>query len=142
MSFRGNHWESDAVYTITGAADGTHVIDDVDQTASPGYDSPVPNDRPWKLLGVYDVSVGNTLTVTLCYDGPEGRTDAYSPLCISDVMIQPLWPTVSIRATNVIVNPRAANAGEYVDWADAWGAVASFDEITRLLHRRCPHLPG
>ena len=84
-------------------------IDNIDQTASPGFDSPVPGDRPWKLLGVYDVSVGDTLTVTLSYDTADGGQDSthYSPLCISDVMIHPLWPTVSIRATNVTVNPNA-----------------------------------
>ncbi len=120
-----SQWESDARYTISESVEGHLVqlgqIDNIDQTASPGFDSPVPGDRPWKLLGVYDVSVGDTLTVTLSYDTADGGQDSthYSPLCISDVMIHPLWPTVSIRATNVIVNPRAANAGEYVDWADA-----------------------
>ena len=36
-------------------------------------------------------------------------------------MIHPLWPTVSIRPTNVTVNSHigAANAGDYVDWVDA-----------------------
>ena len=50
---QGNHWENEALYTITVGTQKYTVP--VDQTASPGNDSPVPNDRPWKLLGVFDV---------------------------------------------------------------------------------------
>ncbi len=122
-----SQWESDARYTITGTADGSpHQVKNINQTAPPGNDSPVPNDRPWKLLGVYDVNVGSTLTVTLCYDTPDGGEDPThdAPLCISDVMIHPLWPTVSIRPTNVTVNPMAANYNDYVDWVDACNPIS------------------
>ncbi len=124
-----SQWENDARYTITGTADGLpHQVDNINQTAPPGNDSPVPNDRPWKLLGVYDVNVGSTLTVTLCYDTHDGGEDPThdAPLCVSDVMIQPLWPTVSIRPTNVTVNPKVApaNAGDYVDWFDACNPIS------------------
>jgi len=42
-------------------------------------------------------------------------------LCAGDVMVHAIWPTVSLRPTNVTVNSAvaAANAGDYVDWVDA-----------------------
>ena len=115
-------WESDAVYEITGTADGqTHKVY-VDQAESPGHDSPEPKDQPWKLLGVFNVEVGGTLTVKLVYDTPTGEIGGNpdGPLCVSDVMIHPLWPTVDIQRTDVTVNPKAADASGYVDWFDAW----------------------
>jgi hypothetical protein len=103
---------------------------------SPGNDSPVPNDQPWKLLGVFNVEVGQTLTVKLCYDtwnqdhsfngemglNPEGVLPD-GMLCVSDVMIHPLWATVDIQQTGVTVPSQAlaspAAASDYVDWYDA-----------------------
>jgi len=119
----GGHWESDARYTITGTADGlTHVIHDIDQTVSPDSDAAL-GDRPWRLLGVYNVNVGSELNVELSYDTSNGKMDSThsSMLCVSDVMIHPLWPVVSIRPTNVSVNTKVAvaHAGDYVDWVDA-----------------------
>ncbi len=113
--YQGTQWATDAKYEIF---DGGTLVGSVpeDQQTQPGNDSPVPNDRAWTRLGVWDISSG-TLTVKLVDNGsPTG-----SVLCAGEVMIHPLWPTVSIRATNVTINSKVApaNAGEYVDWVDA-----------------------
>jgi hypothetical protein len=87
-------------------------------------------DRPWKLLGVWNVPTGDHLSVKLSddhYDDP-GHSNDY--LCLGDVMIHPLWPTVSIRPANVAVNSRVTSdnpdhVGDYADWA----AVVSPGEI-------------
>jgi Ca2+-binding RTX toxin-like protein len=120
-SFVGTHWAYAAEYEVF--SDGTllgSVI--VNQSAAPGQDSPEPNDRPWTMLGVWNVSAGQTLTVDLVSGSISGgvNSDPYGALCAGDVMIHAIWPTVSIRPTNVVVNPLAANAGDYVDWVDSW----------------------
>ncbi len=80
-------------------------------------DSPEPGDRHWLLLGMWNVSVGSTLTVVL-YDSSYESGDM---LCVGDAMIHAIWPTVSLRTTNVQVpsGVPSANAGDYVDWFDA-----------------------
>ena len=78
-------------------------------------DSPMPSDRPWLRLGVWNVGALDTLKVVLIDDSyHEGDR-----LCVGDAMIHAIWPTVSIRSTSVTVNPKAANANDYIDWVDA-----------------------
>ena len=92
----GNHWTSHAEYDVyDGSTLLTTVPIQVDQSQSPGNESPEPNDRPWKLLGVWNIPVGDTLTVVLQNDG---TSDPGGMLCAGDAMIHPLWPTVTIRA--------------------------------------------
>jgi hypothetical protein len=124
----GEYWETNALYTISGTADGQTYTFHVNQNGSPGNDSPEPNDRPWKLLGVYDVNASDTLEVKLSwqYDS-NGKIigNVGGVLCVSDVMIHPLWPTVDIQQTGVTVPSQVSSLGKaaasgYVDWYDAW----------------------
>ena len=66
----------------------------VNQQQSPGYASPEGSDRPWRLLGVWNVPATDTLEVELS----DGQYSLGDMLCAGDAMIHPLWPTVSIRA--------------------------------------------
>ena len=119
----GDHWAHDAVYEVRDGSTPLGSIP-VDQSLAPGSnDPPEPNDRPWTLLGVWNVPFGHTLTVVLYNGSDSAHPDPGGVVCVSDVMIHPLWPTVSIRAMNVVVNSKAVNADDYRDW------VAAFDPI-------------
>ena len=116
----GKNWATDAVYKVYEVVNGVPVNPPlgtvpIDQKHDlPGHDSPITNDRPWTRLGVWNVPVGDTLEVTLsAASGDE--------ICVGDVMIHAIWPTVSIAAANVTPNPKvvAANWGDYTDWRDA-----------------------
>ena len=119
-AYVGTQWTSHAEYIVwdnDGAVSAT--IHNVDQTQSPG--GALPNDRPWKLLGVWSVPADDTLHVELSFDYGYGSPQPGDVLCAGDVMIHAIWPTVSIRPTTVSVNPKvaSANAGDYVDWVNA-----------------------
>ena len=92
----------------------------VRQGTSPVNTSPETNDRPWALLGVFNVTVGDTIEVEL--SGADTTIVSGDVLCAGDVMIHPLWVTVTSRAVGVTVNPLVptANAGDYLDWVDAY----------------------
>ena len=91
----------------------------MNQQQSPGYASPEGSDRPWRLLGVWNVPAGDTLEVELS----DGQYSLGDMLCAGDAMIHPLWPTVTCRAAGVTVNPLVPDnpiaQGDYVDWVDA-----------------------
>ena len=93
--YTGTHWSQDAVYRVFDDAgllpNGTVTVNQEDP---PNQDSPVPNDRPWTLLGVWMVPAGDTVTVEV-YDGD---SSAGSVVCMGDVMIHAIWPMLSIRA--------------------------------------------
>ena len=117
----GDHWAHDAVYEVRDGSTPLGSIP-VDQSLAPGSnDPPEPNDRPWTLLGVWNVPFGHTLTVVLYNGSDSAHPDPGGVVCVSDVMIHPLWPTVSIRSTDVTVNSKVASAndGIYEDWFDA-----------------------
>ncbi len=123
----GEHWCENAVYTVYDlTADITlgTTSPPINQADPPGNDSPEPNDRPWTRLGVWNVPVGDIIEVELS----DGSYTSGDMLCVGDVMIHAIWPTVSIRPTNVTVNPNVAsvNAGDYVDWVDACQGVNIF----------------
>ena len=121
----GTQWAANAVYTVYDVtADTTLGALTVNQADAPLGQSPEPNDRPWTRLGVWNVPVGDTIQVELS-DSWYASGDM---LCAGDVMIHAIWPTVSIRPTNVTVNPNvaSANAGDYVDWVDACQEVNIF----------------
>ena len=119
----GNHWSTKAVYVVYDNGTPLYVdssYDDfttVDQTSPPGNDSPIAGDRQWLLLGVWNVAAGHTITVGLFNNDDSPNT----VLCAGDAMIHAIWPTVSIRSTNVTANPNvpSAYAGDYTDWVDA-----------------------
>ena len=103
----GDHWAHDAVYEVRDGSTPLGSIP-VDQSLAPGSnDPPEPNDRPWTLLGVWNVPFGHTLTVVLYNGSDSAHPDPGGVVCVSDVMIHPLWPTVSIRSTDVTVNSKA-----------------------------------
>ena len=90
----GDHWASNACYSVY---DGSTLLAqvDVNQQDTCPSDSPNPSDHPWKLLGVYNITSG-TVNVQLC-DG--NNNPSYGEMLdFNDVMIRPIWPTVSIRA--------------------------------------------
>ena len=55
----GTQWASDAWYEVflNGTLLGTTQVNQ--QYACSAHDSPVPNDRPWLLLGVWNVPIGD-----------------------------------------------------------------------------------
>ena len=90
----GNHWATDAQYSVY---DGSTLLAavDVNQQNSCPSESPDPSDHPWMLLGVYNITSG-TVGVQL-RDG--NNNPAYGEMLdFNDVMVRPIWPTVSIRA--------------------------------------------
>ena len=109
---------TDAVYDVYD--NGTLLTPNgvtVSQEQSPGNDSPEANDRPWMLLGVWNVGAADTITITLVnHDTLLGTV-----LCAGDAMIHAIGRTVSIRQENVTVNSKVApaNDGDYADWVDA-----------------------
>ncbi len=114
----GSRWASSATYkvSINGIDVGSRIT--VDQTHScASHDSPEKLDRPWLLLGVWNVGAYDTIRVELFEISPY-RGDR---VCMGDVMIHAIWPEVHIRAGNVTVNPKVLpeNVGDYVDWVDA-----------------------
>jgi hypothetical protein len=116
------HWSHDAAYEVLD--DGTPLANNagkyltiVDQTMSPNDNSPIGADRLWTLLGVWNVPASDTLTVDLF----NLDSSADVALCAGDAMIHAIWPTVSIRPTDVTVNPNVPGPrdGDYIDWFDA-----------------------
>jgi Ca2+-binding RTX toxin-like protein len=113
----GTQWVDNAVYVVM---DGSTILGTVtvDQTSSPGNGSPESADRPWKLLGVWNVPAGDTIEVIL-KSGDIGSANPGDMLCAGDVMVHAIWPTVTIR-TN-------ANGDGNLDTKDDW--VDSFQPI-------------
>jgi hypothetical protein len=113
----GTQWVDNAVYVVM---DGSTILGTVtvDQTSSPGNGSPESADRPWKLLGVWNVPAGDTIEVIL-KSGDIGSANPGDMLCAGDVMVHAIWPTVTIR-TN-------ANGDGILDTKDDW--VDSFQPI-------------
>ena len=68
---------------------------DVNQQDPCPNDSPDASDHPWMLLGVYNTTSG-TLKVEL--NDANSNPAPGEKLDFNDVMIRPIWPTVSIRA--------------------------------------------
>ena len=119
----GTQWATNAVYAIydSGGLLGSVVVN---QQNSPGNQSPVPHDRDWALLGVWNVT--GTLYVKLesyssFYGGSPNEAGA---LCMGQIVVQALWPTVSIRAANATVNSQAVDPGAYADFAAACNPVS------------------
>ena len=116
----GTQWAEHAVYNVydNGQLLTPYGVP-VNQQQSPGYASPEGSDRPWRLLGVWNVPAGDTLEVELS----DGQYSLGDMLCAGDAMIHPLWPTVTCRAAGVTVNLLVPNnpvaQGDYVDWVDA-----------------------
>ena len=100
-------WATNAeywVYEVTPGGVSTPLgTSYVNQASRPANQSPITNDRNWTRLGVWNVTVGDTLEVFLTDGNTSVSTDE---LCVGDVMIHAIWPTVSIRATNVTVNSK------------------------------------
>ena len=126
----GQQWEDQRVHDHRngGWADAYVPVASM-QADSPGNDSPVPNDRPWKLLGRLLRQRGSTLTVTLGYAAPDGadrrqrhgaavhqRRD--DPCLMAD-------GEHSAGQHDGQLQVAAANASEYVDWVDACQPIRS-----------------
>ena len=93
----GIQWTENAVYTVSDSANSftPFTTDPINQGAAcTNNNSPEPGDRNWKLLGVWNVPVLDTITVTLT----DGSYQTGDMLCVGDAMIHAIWPTVSIRA--------------------------------------------
>ena len=95
----------------------------VDQTSRPGQQLSAGAQRPpVDLVGRMECSFrphADRRSLQRQRFRPSGPPAGW--LCVSDVMIHPLWPTVSIRPTDVTVNSKVASAndGIYEDWFDA-----------------------
>ena len=90
----GTHWASDACYSVY---DGSTLLAQVDvnqQNTCPS-DSPDASDHPWYLLGVYNTTSG---TVNVKLNDANNNPSSGEMLDFNDVMIRPIWPTVSVRA--------------------------------------------
>ena len=90
----GTHWASDACYSVY---DGSTLLAQVDvnqQNPCPS-DSPDASDHPWYLLGVYNTTSG---TVNVKLNDANNNPSYGEMLDFNDVMIRPIWPTVSVRA--------------------------------------------
>ena len=119
----GTQWASNACYTVLLDGSPIYSVHNIN-LASPcsSTDSPEPGDRNWLRLGVWNVSTTATLKVVLTdYDYQSGDL-----LLLGNAMTHAIWPTVTLRPTNVAVsaNVPAGHAGDYVDWVDA-GSLAS-----------------
>jgi hypothetical protein len=100
----GTHWSANAYYFVyvNGVLETPGGIQ-VNQESAPPTDSPQNNspedtsssnnDRPWDLLGVWNVPAGATITVVLV----NADTSSGTSLCAGDVMAHAIWPTVTIR---------------------------------------------
>ena len=118
----GTQWAEHAV-SMPYRPGGTRPLGEqtVNQQQSPGYASPEGSDRPWRLLGVWNVPAGDTLEVELsgrsstvwATCSAAGRRDDPSPLADGDIAARP----------GVTVNPLVPDnpiaQGDYVDWVDA-----------------------
>ena len=93
----GSQWESAAVTRSPVRQTGKHIplwsISNRLRTAILRCERPALG-----LLGVFDVNVGSTPNVQLSYNTSNGEMDGSCDgmLCVSDVMIHPLWTTVTI----------------------------------------------
>ena len=110
----GTQWAANADYSVYEWIDDVKTFlttVDVNQGSAPPNNSPTGADRPWKLLGVWNV------TGWIEVDLADGSSTPGDRLVVGDAMVHAIWPTVSIRPTDVTVNPNVAtaHAGDYVD---------------------------
>ena len=68
---------------------------DVNQQNTCPNDSPDASDHPWNLLGVYNFTSD---TINMKLNDANNNPSSGEMLDFNDVMIRPIWPTVSIRA--------------------------------------------
>ena len=91
----GTQWAANAAYSVYEWIDGVKTLlttVDVNQGAPPPSDSPNGADRPWKRLGVWNV------TGWIEVDLSDGSSTTGDRLCVGDAMVHAIWPTISIRA--------------------------------------------
>jgi hypothetical protein len=127
----GTQWAQHAQFDVYDGTTLLGSLTNVNQQSQPGDASPEPNDRPWTLLGVWNVAVGDTLTVRLSDPTPHADGDR---LCVGDAMIHPLWPAVFLHPADITVNSQVSAitdtnskdpetpSQEYCDWYGSWNA--------------------
>jgi Ca2+-binding RTX toxin-like protein len=123
----GTQWAENAVYTVY---DGTTILGrvTVNQQSAPPGDWTEYTDRPWKLLGVWNIGANDHISIVLS----DGDIETGDRLCVGDAMTQAIWPTESIRPTDVTINSEVPTAfdGDYIDWSDACQPVDCISEGT------------
>jgi len=114
--FTPGEWTSDAHYSVYDGASLKATVEVNQQNPCPS-DSPDPSDHPWKLLGVYNITSG--IVDVRLHDG-NNNPPFWETLNFNDVMIRPIWPTMTIRADQN--NDRTCDVKD--DWLNSWSPAA------------------
>ena len=142
----GTQWAANAVYTVYDVTADTTLRRTHGQPGRRPARSIAGAQRPAvDALGVWNVPVGDMIEVELS----DSSYTSGDMLCAGDVMIHPLWVTVTCRAAGVTANPSVPNnpiaQGDYVDWVDACqGFDVPGGRVGRPVatQRKCHHRPA